>query len=493
MIGLSDGQISAKMKLDHEAKSTMMVTVKATDPNGLSDSVDVTIKVTGVDEAPMIAVGGLAISGTTRVDYAEDGRDAVATYVASGPDADMATWSLEGDDAADFRITSTGVLTFVRAPDYENPADADGDNVYMVTVNADDGTYTDAQDVTVTVTNVDELGTLTGNPSVSYMENGMGAVETYSADAATWSLEGDDDGDFSINGGELTFRSSPDFENPADADTDNVYEVTVKAAAGGEMDMVAVTVIVTNVDEDGAVTLSSTRPVVGTELTASVDDPDGSVAGTTWQWASSSDGMEDGTWADIDGATNAAYTPVDADDTMFLQAAASYTDGEGSGKSAKMATANAVTSNSPPAFPDTEDGMRSVAENTAAGENVGTPVAATDPNAGDTLVYTLGGADAASFAIDTNGQITVGAGTMLDAEGTQTTYMVTVTASDGVASDSIDVTITVENAPLAGVGDTYDANNNEMIERSEAIAAVRAYFRGEITKEQTIMVIGLYL
>ena len=46
-------------------------------------------------------------------------------------------------------------------PDFENPADMDGDRVYQVTVEADDGTYMDTQDVTVTVTNVDEQGTVT--------------------------------------------------------------------------------------------------------------------------------------------------------------------------------------------------------------------------------------------------------------------------------------------------------------------------------------------
>ena len=53
--------------------------------------------------------------------------------------------------------------------------------MYSVTVNANDGTNDASTDVTVTVTNVDELGTLTGDASVSYMENGMDAVGTYSA------------------------------------------------------------------------------------------------------------------------------------------------------------------------------------------------------------------------------------------------------------------------------------------------------------------------
>ena len=61
----------------------------------------------------------LAISGTSNVEYAENGAEMVATYSASGPDAASVTWTLEGDDAGDFAISSNGELTFVSAPDYE--------------------------------------------------------------------------------------------------------------------------------------------------------------------------------------------------------------------------------------------------------------------------------------------------------------------------------------------------------------------------------------
>ena len=120
-----------------------MVTVTATDPGGLSASIDVTITVTDVNEAPIIMAGGLAISGPSSPDYAEDRTDAVGTYSAVGPESANARWSLEGDDAGDFRISSGGELTFGRAPDYENPADANMDNTYMVTIMADDGTNTE--------------------------------------------------------------------------------------------------------------------------------------------------------------------------------------------------------------------------------------------------------------------------------------------------------------------------------------------------------------
>ena len=288
---------------------------------------------------------GLAISGMDSVEYAENGTDAVATYMASGPDASMATWSLEGDDAGQFSITN-GMLMFMTAPDYEMPADADMDNTYMVTVNATDGTYTDTHDVTVMVTDVDEMGTVTlsamepsvgteimatvtdpdmadmtsvtwqwassnamdvgytdiegatsasytpvetdvtmylratamytdghgsdqsasavsasmviglaisGMDSVEYAENGTDAVTTYMASGpdasmATWSLEGDDAGQFSITNGMLMFMTAPDYEMPADADMDNTYMVTVNATDGTYMAMpLDVVVTVTDV------------------------------------------------------------------------------------------------------------------------------------------------------------------------------------------------------------------------------------------------------
>ena len=81
----------------------------------------------------------------------------MGTYTPSGPDAAGARIWLTGDDEGDFDIDG-GELTFRSPPDFENPTDADGDNEYSVTVNANDGTNDASTDVTVTVTDVDELG-----------------------------------------------------------------------------------------------------------------------------------------------------------------------------------------------------------------------------------------------------------------------------------------------------------------------------------------------
>ena len=84
---------------------------------------------------------------------------------------------------------------------------------------------------------------------------------------------------------------------------------------------------------------------------------------------------------------------------------------------------------------------RSVAENTAANTNIGTPITATDAD-NDRLTYTLSGADAGAFAIDsTTGQLRTKAA--LDYE-TKAAYSVTISVSDGHGgSDSISVTINV--------------------------------------------------
>ena len=111
----------------------------------------------------------------------------------------------------------------------------------------------------------------------------------------------------------LTFKAdSPDYEKPGDANKDNVYEVTVVATDSWQHRHEGVKVTVTNVEEDGTVTLSQLQPRVGVAVTASVTDPDGErirphlavvLRGTV--------GVTMGQLCtDIEKATSATYTPV---------------------------------------------------------------------------------------------------------------------------------------------------------------------------------------
>ena len=101
--------------------------------------------------------------------------------------------------------------------------------------------------------------------------------------------------------------------------------------------------------------------------------------------------------------------------------------------------------NQAPQFPTTENGMRSVDENTAAEVDIGMPVAAADPE-NDPLTYALGGADADSFEIvASSGQLRTEAALNYEA---QSSYSVTVSVQDGKdaqgdPSTAVDATITV--------------------------------------------------
>ena len=100
----------------------------------------------------------------------------------------------------------------------------------------------------------------------------------------------------------------------------------------------------TKVDEAGSVAFFPEQPQVGTVLRATLSDPDGEVRFVTWRWARSSD---QATWTFISRATQADYTPTDSDRSQYLRATATYTDGEGSGKTAEAVSAYVVGERAP--------------------------------------------------------------------------------------------------------------------------------------------------
>ena len=107
----------------------------------------------GENEAPVI-------TGATSANFAENGTRAVASYRGRDPEGGSVSWTLLGTDSAYFAITNGGVLSFDPAPDFENKMDSDSNNVYHVIVQASDGNNINRLDMTVTVTNVEEAGTV---------------------------------------------------------------------------------------------------------------------------------------------------------------------------------------------------------------------------------------------------------------------------------------------------------------------------------------------
>ena len=249
--------------------------------------------------------------------------------------------------------------------------------------------------------------------ALPYPENGTDPVATFTADdqdddLIVWDLGGPDADLFTIDGGVLAFKESPDYEDPQSESVGtvadrNVHNITIEAT-GGELE---VAVTVTNVDEDGVVSFTGYgrfQPQVGRGLVAELDDDDGGETDEVWQWARSADGE---TWEDIMGATSQSRMPVADDVGSYLRASVTYTDIFDSGKTASEVTPNAVeartVSNAAPSFlgqdettgaqaesPNEIIVTRKVAENTVAGTNIGKPVSASDTD-NDVLVYSLGG------------------------------------------------------------------------------------------------------
>ncbi len=105
---------------------------------------------------PSVPNGPPSFTSAASVSVAEN-TSMVYQATATDPDNNPLAFTISGGpDAARFTIDGTGKLSFVAAPDFEQPADADGNNVYLVTLRVSDGTASATLDLQVTVTNSSE-------------------------------------------------------------------------------------------------------------------------------------------------------------------------------------------------------------------------------------------------------------------------------------------------------------------------------------------------
>ena len=137
-----------------------------------------------------------------------------------------------------------------------------------------------------------------------------------------------------------------------------------------------------------------------------------------------------------------------------------------------------VMRNEDPVFVDGESTVRSLAEHTPPGMDIGMAVEARDAD-GDMLTYSLSGTDSGLFeVVSTSGQLRTSA--LLDYES-RNTYSVTVNVSDGYGgSDSIAVTINVTDVPEAPIA---DAGMDQRVEQGDEVtldgSGSRDFDRGE--------------
>ena len=264
-------------------------------------------------------------------------------------------------------------------------------------------------------------------------------------------------GNVTTTGGQIKTKAKLDYE------TKKVYTVTVTATDGSNATAtITVTINITDVENEPpelvetppnnepefaestyeleVVEGSATGRNVGSPVAATDDDEDDALSyelsGDDADSFSISSNGQIRTNAELVEATKDEYTVT-------------VTVDDGNEGTATAEVTITVTAAPAPVFGEGDSASRSVAENSAAGANVGDPVTATV--AEGSVTYALGGDDADSFAIGTtDGQITVGEGTTLDFEA-RDSYSVSVTATNATGGEaSIDVAIAVENVNEAG-------------------------------------------
>ena len=343
-------------------------------------------------------------------------------------------------------------------------------------------------DVTVTVVDLNELpefpSTETGDRSIA--ENtpaGRNIGEPVAAtdpdgDTALRYYLGDseDDSAFDIVRGSVQLRTKA----PLNREAVLFYYVTVGVSDGKAEDgspdnwsvdtTITVGITVNDVDEYPVFTHGPTTVEFAENDTADVayytaDDPE--YATITWDL-----GGDDKSLFEIDEFGNLTFKSPpnfearashdnDTDNDYQLSVVASDLATEGGKTATRNVTVTVTDVNDPPTFPNTENGARSVEEGTGTGENIGSPVAATDQD-GDTLTYSVTGADAAAFTFNTStGQLQTK--DALDAD-TKDSYSFAVGVSDSNAADGtvdtvVDATITV-TITVSGVDEAPDISGD---------------------------------
>ena len=406
-IGAASGTLTFLTAPDYEApidadgNNTYVVIVQATDANGYTSQQTVTVTVVNLDDTPPTISGVASIS-------VPDGQSTVTSFIANEP----VGWSLTGPDAAVFSINATGEVQFLNSPSHAAPTDQNGDNVYQISVCATDGTGNVASvALAVTVLPPPPPDTtppvITGPAGGAAIPEGETAVAGFTADEpVTWGLSGADAALFVIDpaSGALAFATAPDFEAPGDADGDNVHALLIRATdAAGNASARAFTVTVADVAEDVM------PPVISGPMGAAVDVAEGA----TQIFGFTAD--EPVTWL-LDGGADVALFAVDATGALRFLAApdhANPADADGdnvylvdvmatdtAGNVSRLSLNVTVTEVVPP------DAVRPVIsgpQGATTDQTVSVPpglVTVASFRADETVLWSMGGRDAALFFID---------------------------------------------------------------------------------------------
>ena len=382
--------------------------------------------VTNVEEATIL-------SGPSAAFYAEDGTAPVASYTAADPEGETIIWTLSGIDIDDFS-TNGGEVEFRSQPDYDNPADADTDNIYLVTVGATAGT-TAKVTTEVTVTVFTPVAT-TGNQVVGGVPTGAPTIVT------------SDDGTLGVGFPGGAADTSGGFQVLIDP---NVEDCGVPVSGRRLTKCVGVAIYGLNGNELAEVALEEAFGsaeidlVVGNTGSIAVHKREG--PGQPWQSIPRCSGSGESDENECFVVSGRTFSVQNVRDFSEYAVTRSQARRSSSGRDDDDDDRGGVLT---PEFAERVSAIRELAENSVAGALVGGPLTATESE-GRQLSYSLGGEDAALFSIDPEtGQILLGSGVVLDYESGRRTYTVDVVASSsvgGVSKTSVTVAVTNVDEP----------------------------------------------
>ena len=267
---------------DFNSDNTVEFTVVVSD-GSLSAQTDYSFEIINVNESPSIS--------TTEISDIAEGVTSIATISASDPDAASAlTYSLVNSDGAKDEgllsiDSSSGVVTFISAPNFEMPTDVGADNKIEFTITVSDGSLEVSQDYSFSITNVNEAPTIsTSSFSIAEGSTAIGTIAASDPDASStlsYTISGTDSSKFSINAssGAIAFLSAPNFESPTDNGLDNTYNFTVTVSDGSLSSSQSMSVAVGNVNEAPAFTIASAQSYAensGATILVAANDPDAS-------------------------------------------------------------------------------------------------------------------------------------------------------------------------------------------------------------------------
>lgn len=264
---------------DFESKSAYAIRVRTEDGIGGSYEEAMIITVIDLNDAPEITINNGAATGSYAVSEGHDFVTSVTAYDSDVPFQHL-RYSTSGVDAAKFQIEAqSGSLSFIDLPDYENPSDANADNIYLVNVIVtDDGSpnLSASQALSVYVQDLNDAPVIVSNGGlesvgVSIPENTTAVTTVIAEDedrplqSLTYNIaSGADASRFSIDSstGVLSFLDAPDADEPLDQLGDNTYYVQVcvtDTAFDPLTDKQEIIVTVTDINEAPTdITLSAT-------------------------------------------------------------------------------------------------------------------------------------------------------------------------------------------------------------------------------------------